>query len=247
MNISYKRLAQYYDKIYSWKDYAKEVDFIEGLFKKFKLNVKDILEVACGTGNHTVLLDKRGYSVVGIDISNDMLDIARGKVKGAKFIQGDMRKLDVRKKFDAVLCLFNSIAYNHDYSELEQTLKNFHNHLKPNGILIFDNSFFKETFIDGYSRINTVDEENMKLVRFSSSEKLESNFKLVFAYLMKKNGQLDFDFEEHVMGMFGINDVKKMMKKIGFRTVVFNGFTDKRYNGRDNARTLIFVGLKLRQ
>lgn len=246
MKALYQSLAKYYDKIYKWKDYKKEVDFLEWLFKRFKLKVNDILEVACGTGAHTVLLKERGYSILGIDINKEMLDVAKEKIKDVEFIQGDMRKLKLRRKFDCILCLFSSVAYNQNYDELEQTLKNFYNHLKEKGILVFDNGFFKDTFVEGYSRIDVVDEKDLKLARFSSSQKLEKNFKIVFAYILKENGKLDFDLDEHIVGMFEIKKVKKLMEKIGFRTIIFNGFANKQYIRKEKERVhnLVFVGLK---
>jgi ubiquinone/menaquinone biosynthesis C-methylase UbiE len=246
MKVLFQRLAKYYDKIYRLKDYKKEVDFIQFLFQKFNLRVKTILDVACGTGSHAILLKKMGYDLVGVDISKEMLQIAREKVKGVGFIEGDMRKLRLNKKFDAVLCLFSSIAYNQNYDELEQTLRNFYNHLKEKGILIFDNGFFKETFNENRTWIDLVDEENLKLIRFGNRQKLEKNFKVVFVYIWKENGKLDFDFDEHVLGMFEIKEVKKIMEKVGFRTMIFNGFDNKRYTGKEQEfpRNLVFVGLK---
>lgn len=246
MKALFQRLAKYYDKIYKWKEYQKEVEFIESLFKKFRGKVKHILDVACGTGNHAALLKERGYSILGVDINEEMLEIARQKVKDVEFIEGDMRQLKIGKKFDAVLCLFSSIAYNPSYGELEQTLKNFYYHLKEDGILVFDNAFWKETFVRGHSTVNTVDEENLKLARFSNSQVTEKNLKIVFTYLIKENERLDFDIDEHVLGILEIKKVKKLMEKLGFRTVIFNGFTNRRYTGKEKERprNLVFVGLK---
>jgi ubiquinone/menaquinone biosynthesis C-methylase UbiE len=91
----YSQLVRYYDRIYWWKDYSKEVDFLVEAFRRFGIRGRRVLEVACGTGNHSRLLVERGYEVTGVDVSDDMLRIARSKVKrNAKFIRGDMRDLD---------------------------------------------------------------------------------------------------------------------------------------------------------
>src|SRR5437899_12788208 len=75
----YSELASYYDRIYWWKDYAQEVDFLLKVLHRYGVRGKRILEVACGTGNHTKLLAAAGYRVTGVQASDDMLAIARRK------------------------------------------------------------------------------------------------------------------------------------------------------------------------
>ena len=77
-------LARYYDRIYWSKDYSGEVDFLVRLFDRSGVTGKNLLEVGCGTGNHTKLLVARGYRVTAVDISDDVLRVARGKVGGER-------------------------------------------------------------------------------------------------------------------------------------------------------------------
>ena len=88
--------------------------------KHKKSKGRRLLDVACGTGNHAFLL-KKNYSIVGVDISNEMLKIARKKVSGVKILIGDMKKLDLKQKFDIIICMFSAINYNVTYEELEKT------------------------------------------------------------------------------------------------------------------------------
>ena len=79
---------KYYDRVYWWKDYDQEIDFLVKAFRRCGIRGKRVLEVACGTGSHSKILVERGYEVTGVDISDDMLRIARSKVKGrATFLQ----------------------------------------------------------------------------------------------------------------------------------------------------------------
>src|SRR5438552_17577657 len=123
----YSTLAKYYDKIYHRKDYAKEVDFLEQVFRKYGRKVKDILDVACGTGTHDTLLADKGYFVNGIDLNREMLKIARKKVSDAKYTVGDMRTSDMGRQFDAVICLFSAINYNSNTAAMRRTPANFYN------------------------------------------------------------------------------------------------------------------------
>src|SRR5437879_5173659 len=126
----YTSLAKYYDKIYHRKDYEKEVDFLEQVFRKFGRKVNDILDVACGTGNHDVIFADRGYSITGVDLNKEMIKIARRKVRQAKYLVGDMRSFDLGKQFDAILCLFSAIDYNTNVKDMKEALSNFYRHLR---------------------------------------------------------------------------------------------------------------------
>ena len=80
--LLYKKLAKYYDLVYSWKDYKKEANKIRKLIKKYKKSEgKGLLDVACGTGGHLKFL-KSNFSCTGIDINDEMLKIAKKKVRG---------------------------------------------------------------------------------------------------------------------------------------------------------------------
>ena len=134
----YSQLARYYDRIYWSKDYSGEVDFLVRLFDRSGVTGKSLLEVGCGTGNHTKPLVARGYRVTAVDISEDVLRVARGKVRqGARFLRGDMRDLGavVEGEFDAVVCLFSTISYNLTRSDLRKTLRSFYGHVKAGGVV----------------------------------------------------------------------------------------------------------------
>lgn len=134
--------ANLYDALYQDKDYVKECNFIEEIFKDKKINVKKILDLGCGTGSHDIILAQRGYSVTGIDKSGHMLKIARQKIKEnnlkVKFIQGDVTITSFTEKFDAVISMFAVMSYQVTNKELEAFCKTARKHLKEGGIFIAD-------------------------------------------------------------------------------------------------------------
>ncbi len=157
----YSELAPYYDKIYWWKDYAQEVDFLLKVLHRYGVRGKRILEVACGTGNHTKLLAATGYRVTGVDVSDDMLAIARRKVGGrATFVRGEMRNLGqvVEGTYDAAICLFSAISYNLSMSDLKRTLQGLFDHTRKGGVTVFDTHFTKKGFLDGHRGEDIFDE-----------------------------------------------------------------------------------------
>ena len=77
-NQSFEYSAKFYDLIYKEKNYEKETAFIEDIFKTFT-KPKSILEIGCGTGNYTQILHRKGYEMTGLDISENMINVARMK------------------------------------------------------------------------------------------------------------------------------------------------------------------------
>ena len=78
-----KFYSKYYDLVYEKKNYKFECKRIEG-FLKYKENVKHILEIGCGTCSHSILLSKKGYDIIGIDNSKEMIKVAKEKIKKKK-------------------------------------------------------------------------------------------------------------------------------------------------------------------
>lgn len=133
--------ADAYDAIYAEKDYDHECDVIERLFATHAASpVRSVLDVGCGTGNHSLPLARRGYSVVGVDLSQEMLARARTKLGDADvtFLQGDARTLDLGRTFDAVLLLFAVLGYQTANEDVLAALRAARRHLSPGGLLVLD-------------------------------------------------------------------------------------------------------------
>jgi trans-aconitate methyltransferase len=94
--------AKYYDKIYSFKDYEKEASKITLVVEEhLKSEGRRLLDVACGTGKHIEYL-KDQFEVEGLDVSREMLDIARVRNPNVMFHRADMTDFDLNKKFDVI-------------------------------------------------------------------------------------------------------------------------------------------------
>ncbi len=245
----YSQMAEYYDRIYWWKDYSREVDFLTDTFRNYGVHGKRVLEVACGTGAHTKLLRGRGYEVTGVDLSEDVLRVARRKVgRGATFLRGDMRNLSevVRGEYDAVVCLFSAISYSVSLSDLRKTLKGFHTHLKKKGIAIFDTHFTKEGFRDGYRGEDVFDDGKVIGARLSTSKRFGDVGELTFTYLIK-DGQkvIVLRNDVHRLGLFDPEDILQTMRKVGFAKLQVYKDWRVRKGGKKPIQTEnVFVGQK---
>ena len=130
----YKEIADNYDMLFRNRD---EISEIQRIVKKFHPKAKSILELACGTGALLSPFSKT-HQVSGLDVSNPMLSVARKRIPKGKFYHQDMTKFSLKKKFDVILCLFNSLNHLADFSELKNTFLSARKHLNTSGILIFD-------------------------------------------------------------------------------------------------------------
>ena len=142
----YESIARVYDRLNAEIDYGAWADFIEKCFDRF-LEQKPglVLDLACGTGRMTRELSARGYDMIGVDGSADMLSCAMSEPReGILYLLQDMRSFELYGTVGAVVCCLDSINYLLEDKDLSDTLACVHNYLDPDGLFIFDvNSPYK--------------------------------------------------------------------------------------------------------
>ncbi len=210
----YKKLAKYYDLIYHWKDYEKEADSVKDLIKKYKKSDGNkLLDVGSGTGKHIECFIN-DYSCTGIDINNDMVEVAKTNFKDAIFEQGDMINFNLKTEFDVILCLFSSIGYVKTYSNLEKTIKNFANHLIKGGVLIVEPWFTKSKWRAGEPGMTTYDGKDIKIARLNTT-KVEGDLSIMeMHYLIAEKNEDIIHFEDtHELGLFETDKTLDFMEK----------------------------------
>ncbi len=211
----YKKFAKYYDSLYKWKDYKSESETLRALIKKYKSSRgKDMLDAACGTGNHIQYLRKH-FNITGIDIDKDMLSIARKKLSGIRFINGDMRTFKLYKQFDVIVCLFSAIGHLKTYANLEKTIKNFSFHLKPGGVMIIEPFVDPKLYIEGRIHAFNVNEPDLILTRMNKSERKGNIAIFNFHFLVGEKGKIKYFTDRIKLGMFESRKVVAFMKSIG--------------------------------
>lgn len=147
--MEYGYLAKIYDHLMGDVDYGQWTDYIEHFLEKNLISKSDpILELACGTGNITIPLSKRGYKLTAIDRSTDMLSQAQLKAGSCnldvQFYQQDMLNLEIKQQYSSILCLCDGINYIIDPEDLRNFLQKIYSLLKEGGLFIFDiSSFYK--------------------------------------------------------------------------------------------------------
>ena len=134
----FSALAGVYDAIMADIEYGDWADFVLDYARDRDLTPATALDLACGTGALTAELQRRGLNVTGLDYSADMLNVARARLPGTPFVQGDLRDFDLHARYDLVTCVFDSLNNLTEPTDLQAALTRMTAHLNPGGLLAFD-------------------------------------------------------------------------------------------------------------
>jgi len=226
MNGVFLSYGKYYDIIYSDKDYEKECDFLEEIFKKYaEFMPKTILDVGCGTGGHALSLAKRGYKVTGLDLSGVMIQTALEKMRKEQvsidFYKMDVRKLRLNQRFDACISMFATMDYITEDKDIQRTLLNIRDHLKKGSLFIFDFWYGPAVLTVLPSvRTKTIKKQGIRIVRVAEPrlDRLRHICKVDYHLLVTKRNRIIDDVKEtHVVRFFFPKEIKQYLEESGFK------------------------------
>lgn len=234
------RHAALYDLFYKRKPYKEEAAFVVSCFEKYG-QVRNVLELACGTGNHAAELARRGYQVVATDHSPDMLAGAKRKYVSGKlrFREMDMKHfLKFPSPFDAVICLFDSIGYLRTGKNIDKAMGNVARNLATGGLFVFE-YWHAPAVMASYDpvRVKRFGTKRGEIVRIAETA----------LDLKKKTGKVRYSIYEHhgkdvryftetqINRYFTPGEIKKFLRRAGLTPVKnFAGFT---FEGKVNRHT----------
>ena len=176
-------------------------------------------DVACGTGMRIAYFQKY-FSCTGVDLSQQMLEMARLRLKNVKLQKADMLDLNLGKTFDAITCLFGSISYAKTLPGLKKVIEGFYRHLKFGGILEIDSWYNKSQWKPGTVKIGIYDAKNTKLIRASYND---INGKIAIFnehYLLaEKNKGIKHYSSSQEFGLFSRAEMIKVLKASNFNSI----------------------------
>ncbi|MCI9156878.1 MAG: methyltransferase domain-containing protein [Lawsonibacter sp.] len=220
---SYDILAGCYDRLTYDVNYPAWADYIETHFRKNPLPGNTVLDLACGTGSLTRELALRGYEMIGVDRSPEMLAEAAEKNRGIApvepiFLCQSMEKLDLYGTVDACVCCLDSVNYVTDPKKLAKAFERIHLFLTPGGLFLFDvNSPAKLEGLDGQVFLDET-EDTYCVWRTEYSRKICSYFMDIFR-LNRATGQWERGEELHRERAYAVPELTTMLEQAGFRNV----------------------------
>jgi ubiquinone/menaquinone biosynthesis C-methylase UbiE len=211
----FSKTAQYYDKIYAFKDYQAEADRLTTIIEEnLRSDGRRLLDVACGTGGHIAYLKER-FQVEGLDISQEFLEIARREHPDVPFHHADMMAFDLADEFDVVTCLFSSIGYVRTQQNLTRAVACMTRQVVRGGVLIIEPWFTPDTWYAPSVHASLVDEPDLKIARVNTSfvEGRLSYFDL--HYLIGTLEGTEHFVERHELGLFETAEVRSVLVEAG--------------------------------
>lgn len=240
-----------YDLLYEEKDYDSECDLLERIIKKHCTSkVRSILDLGCGTGNHTLRFAERGYEMTGVDRSNDMLDIARQKTRdkglSCEFFESDIKAFDNSKKYDVVIMMFAVLGYHLENEEVIRALRTVRTHLKKGGLFICDVWYGPAVLHQKpCEKIRVIQREDTEIIRVSAGD-LDSFHHCVdvrfHLWTIKKGRVCSKTSEDHSMRFFFPQEIPVLFDISGMEMKEIRAFPEWDRQPDDETWNVCVVG-----
>ena len=209
--------ADLYDAIYgAFKDYPAESARIAAILRAAQPQVRTVLDVACGTGEHGRLLRaEHALSVDGLDLDPGLLAVARQKVAGAQFFEADMSNFALGRRYDAVVCLFSSIGYLRTLDRITSALICFRQHLSSPGVIVVEPWFGPGVLRLGTGDTRHAEANGLRVARTSHVAVNGQLSTLTFDYEITGASGVRHVRETHELGLFTPDEMLSSFRDAG--------------------------------
>lgn len=217
---AYDTLANAYDALTQDVGYEKRADFLERLLQRSKIHTHTVLDLACGTGTMTWLLASRGYEMIGVDSSEEMLSCAMQKTGegiAPLFLHQSMPRLDLYGTVDAAICCLDSLNYLTDPRDVRRTFARLQLFIAPGGVLVFDiNTIEKLAALDGQVFLDE-NEDTYCVWRTEYRRNICSYYMDIFR--RNSDATWERDFELHRQRGYTVEELTAWLKEAGFSEI----------------------------
>jgi SAM-dependent methyltransferase len=199
--IAYRNSARVYDALCRHKDYESASLKLRDIVRRVTPDASSLLDVACGTGRHLEYL-RRDFRVEGLDLSPEMLVVARARCPDVSFHEGSLVDFRLAGRYDAVTCLFGSIGHARTLDGLHRAVASMGRHLKPGGVLVVEPWITPAAFDTGRLVCDTVNDPDLKVVRMYVTEREGDVSIFDEHYLIATAEGIEHFTERHELGLF---------------------------------------------
>lgn len=223
----YQRSARIYDLLYAGagiKDFRADADRLRELIHQANPTARTLLDVACGTGLHLAHL-REHFEVEGVDQSPEMVAVARGRLPGVLVTVGDMQRLELNRRFDAVTCLFSSIGYITDTAGLVETVGRLAEHLEPAGVLVLDGWIRPDSWHDDHRALPDIADDGVVTVaRLTTTSRQGSVTVMEMHHLVRSGAEVEYFVEHHVLALVRTQEYVTAVEAAGLRVTVVQDY-----------------------
>ena len=214
----------YHDLSWIWpivsppEDYVEETEFLSRIIKeKANIDVCSLLHLGCGGGRNDFTFHKH-FDVTGVDISKNMLALAKELNPASEYLEGDMRNIRLGRTFDCVVAL-DSVSYMITEDDLNRLFLTAHEHLNPGGIFITVVEESCDRFKQNRTISSTHSRGQTQITFIENSydpNPEDTQFEMTFIYLVRDKGNLKIYTDSHIWGLFRMESWHKLLKQNGF-------------------------------
>lgn len=241
--MQYGEFSRIYDKLINEDvDYDKIACRINQIKEKYKCENKDYLDLACGTGNVSIKLSEKFDTTYAVDISEDMLAYTFDKFdsvnRKCNIYCQDISELSLDHKFDLITCVLDSTNYIIETEALYSYFKGVYNHLKYNGIFIFDiNSYYKITNILGNNTyVYSTDDLFYSWENFLENDTVE----MYLTFFVKEGTMYQRFEEEHIERAYKEQEIEEALAASGLKVLEkYDGYSKSEV--AENSERIMYV------
>jgi len=221
-----KTYSKYYNLLYKEKNYQEEYNYIRDLINKHgNKEKKNILDIGCGTGKHLSFFKKDGYTVSGVDVSENMINEARKYLNQSDdLICCKASEFKFNNKFENIISLFHVMSYQTENDELEKVFQNVSKHLINGGLFIFDFWYGPAVLTDPpVVKIKRLEDDEVKITRITepvmhyNKNIVDVNFEVLIED--KKTGSIEKILETHKMRYLFLPEIMYLYEKYNFSNI----------------------------
>ena len=230
---AYTSFAEVYDTFMDNVPYEEWADYLEERLKEYGVKDGLVLELGCGTGSMTELLAEKGYDMIGVDNSEDMLEIAMEKrIESGHdilYLLQNMQEFELYGTVKAVVSVCDSVNYITEKAELEEVFRLVNNYLDPQGIFIFDfNTEYKYREILG-NQVIAEDREECSFIweNYYDYTSMINEYELTL-FVQEEDDLYRKYQESHFQKAYTLQDIRSMIEASGLKFVTaYDAYTQK--------------------
>lgn len=219
----YGSFAEYYDSLTSNVDYRKTSEYVSGILSENGINKGILLDLACGTGTMSLIMAQKGYDVIGVDNSPEMLGEAREKALEAGedilFLCQDMCSIDLYGTVDCTVCLLDSLNHLESKEELLEAFKRVALFTVPGGLFVFDvNTEYKHKYVLGDNTF-VYDNDDVYCVWQNEYDDESKTVEIFLDFFQEENGLYRRSSEYFAERAFSDSDIRNLLSEAGFTDI----------------------------
>lgn len=219
----YGSFAEYYDSLTSNVDYRKTAEYVSDILSENGINKGILLDLACGTGTMSLIMAQKGYDVIGVDNSPEMLGEAREKALEAGedilFLCQDMCSIDLYGTVDCTVCLLDSLNHLESKEELLQAFKRVSLFTVPGGLFVFDvNTEYKHKYVLGDNTF-VYENDDVYCVWQNEYDDESKTVEIFLDFFQEENGLYRRSSEYFAERAFSDSDIRNLLSEAGFTDI----------------------------